>query len=197
MQKSASKSFDMKHRKTINFNINKYNEKVLEGKKQFSDEDLIRERAKNLKWRAIETLDQTLENFESTITQNGAKVLWAETAEEAANLVLQICKEKSCTTLVKSKSMATEEIHLNDLLEKNIVVKVKSGKNNNEIDLSEFNIKFPENGIFVSVEFLIIEENRYDIEVSFKDSKKKQIMSSYQPTIGTVPSPFNYLAGTL
>ena len=76
----------------------------------------------------------------------------------------------------------------NDLLEKNIVVKVKSGKNNNEIDLSEFNIKFPENGIFVSVEFLIIEENRYDIEVSFKDSKKKQIMSSYQPSIGTVPS---------
>lgn len=75
-----------------------------------------------------------------------------------------------------------------DLLEKNSVVKVKKGKNNNEIDLSEFNIKFPENGIFVSVEFLIIEENRYDVEVHFKDSKKKQVMSSFQPSIGTVPS---------
>lgn len=131
IQKSAAKSFDLGHRKTINFNIGKYNAKVPEGKKQFNDVELIRERAKNLKWRAIETLDQTLETFEHNFLKNGGKILWAETATEAAKLVLDICKEKNCTTLVKSKSMVTEEIHLNDVLEKNGIESV-------ETDLGEY-----------------------------------------------------------
>jgi L-lactate dehydrogenase complex protein LldF len=131
IQKSAVKGFDAEHRRKINFNIGKYNDKVPEAKKQFNDVELIRERAKNLKWRAIETLDQTLENFESNFLKNGGKVLWAETADEAAQLILNICKEKNCTTVVKSKSMATEEIHLNDVLEKNGIESV-------ETDLGEY-----------------------------------------------------------
>jgi L-lactate dehydrogenase complex protein LldF len=131
MQKSLEKGFDLEHRKKINFNIAKYNAKVPEGKKQFSDLDLARERAKNLKWRAIENLDQTLEMFESNFNKNNGTVLWAETGEEAAQLILDICKEKNCTSVVKSKSMATEEIHLNDVLEKNNIESV-------ETDLGEY-----------------------------------------------------------
>lgn len=78
----------------------------------------------------------------------------------------------------------------NDLLDQNIVVKVQKGKHNNEIDLRQFNIRFPKNGIFISVEFLIIEANKYDVEVSFPEVEKK-IMSSYQPSIGTVPADFS------
>ncbi len=131
IQKSTAKGFDLEHRRKINFNIGKYNDKVPEGKKQFADIELVRERAKNIKWRAIETLDQTLEMFESNFIQNGGKVLWAETADEAAQLILDICKEKNCTTLVKSKSMVTEEIHLNEVLEKNNIESV-------ETDLGEY-----------------------------------------------------------
>jgi L-lactate dehydrogenase complex protein LldF len=131
IQRSLEKGFDLEHRKKINFNIGKYNAKVPEGKKQFNELDLARERAKNLKWRAIETLDQSLEAFESVFTQNGGKVLWAETAEEASALIVDICKQKNCTTLVKSKSMVTEEIHLNDVLEKNGIESV-------ETDLGEY-----------------------------------------------------------
>jgi L-lactate dehydrogenase complex protein LldF len=131
LQKSSNKATDLEHRRKINFNIGKYNDKVPQGKKQFTDVELIRERAKNLKWRAIETLDQTLEAFESNFIQNGGTVLWAETAEDAAQEILRICKEKNCTTLVKSKSMATEEIHLNDIMEKNGIESV-------ETDLGEY-----------------------------------------------------------
>ncbi len=129
--KSAEKAADLKHRKTINFNIGKYNAVVPNGKQQFAELELARERAKNLKWRAIETLDQHLESFESNITQRGAKVIWAENAEQALEEIGKICEEKNCKTLVKSKSMVTEEIHLNHYLEKKGIESV-------ETDLGEY-----------------------------------------------------------
>jgi L-lactate dehydrogenase complex protein LldF len=81
------------------------------------DLELARERAKNAKWKAIATLDQQLELFEATITRRGAKVIWAEDAQQALEAIGRICREKKCKTLVKSKSMVTEEIHLNDYLQ--------------------------------------------------------------------------------
>src|SRR5580692_9208148 len=107
--KSATKAQDMEHRRKINFNIGKYNEAVPRGKSQFSDLMLARERAKNLKWRALETLDQQLEEFETNLTRRGGRVIWVETGEEALEAILTICREKGCKTLVKSKSMVTEE----------------------------------------------------------------------------------------
>ena len=66
--KSTVKSTDLDHRKKINFNIGRYNAVVPIGKKQFANTDLVRERAKNIKWRALETLDQQLEEFERNFT---------------------------------------------------------------------------------------------------------------------------------
>jgi L-lactate dehydrogenase complex protein LldF len=117
IKESATKAADLEHRRKINFNIGKYNAVVPQGKAQFEQLEVARERAKNLKWRAIEVLDQTLEAFESNAIAKGIKVLWAETVEEAQQLIKQICEEEQCTTLVKSKSMVTEEIHLNSFLE--------------------------------------------------------------------------------
>jgi len=129
--KSSEKAADLNHRRTINFNIGKYNAAVPQGKLQFAELNLARERAKNLKWRAIETLDQQLESFEAAITKRGAKVIWAEDAKQALEEIGKICAEKNCKTLVKSKSMVTEEIHLNDFLE-------KKGIESIETDLGEY-----------------------------------------------------------
>lgn len=129
--KSTIKAADLEHRRKINFNIGKYNAVVPIGKKQFTDVMQAREMAKNKKWEAIEHLDQYLLSFEEKITARGAKVLWAETAEEALKQIGAICKEKQCKTLVKSKSMVTEEIHLNEYLEKNGIESV-------ETDLGEY-----------------------------------------------------------
>ncbi len=129
--KSTIKAADLEHRRKINFNIGKYNAVVPIGKKQFTDVMQARETAKNKKWEAIEHLDQYLLEFEEKITARGAKVLWAETAEEALSQIGAICKEKQCKTLVKSKSMVTEEIHLNSYLEQNGIESV-------ETDLGEY-----------------------------------------------------------
>ncbi|MEO7293356.1 MAG: LUD domain-containing protein, partial [Ginsengibacter sp.] len=129
--KSTIKSADLEHRQKINFNIARYDAVVPQGKHQFSDVHLARERAKNVKWKAIETLDQQLEQFEMNFTKNGGKIIYASTALEALDEILAICKEKKCKTLVKSKSMVTEEIHLNPFLEKNNIESI-------ETDLGEY-----------------------------------------------------------
>ncbi len=129
--KSTVKAADKEHRRKINFNISRYNAVVPIGKQQFTNIDLAREKAKNIKWRAIETLDKQLEAFEMSSAKRGVKLLWAETATEALGQILSICKKKNCSTIVKSKSMVTEEIHLNEFLQKNNIESV-------ETDLGEY-----------------------------------------------------------
>lgn len=131
LAKSATKAADLNHREKVNFNIHRYNVTVPLGKQQFSDVNLARERAKNIKWRTIESLDQYLEAFEANFTAKGGKVLWAETADEALKHIQRICEEKQCKTVVKSKSMVTEEIHLNKFFEKHNIESV-------ETDLGEY-----------------------------------------------------------
>ena len=131
LSKSAIKAADLEHKRKVAFNIRKYNDAVVKGKQQFVDLELARKRAKNIKWKAIASLDKQLEIFEKNFTENGGKLIWAETAEEALATILQICREKKTRTVVKSKSMVTEEIHLNHFLEQNGIESV-------ETDLGEY-----------------------------------------------------------
>ena len=89
IEKVLKKVADRDHRQKINFNIGRYNAVVPGGKQQFENLNLAREKAKNIKWRAIESLDKQLERFEARISKRGAKVIWAETAEEATEEVLK------------------------------------------------------------------------------------------------------------
>jgi len=117
LTKSNAKAVDLAHRKKINFNIGKYNAVVPKGKEQFTDLESVREMAKNRKWDAIENLDTYLIQFEEKFTKRGGQVLWAEDATQALDHIAKIAAEKNCRSIVKSKSMVTEEIHLNDYLE--------------------------------------------------------------------------------
>ena len=131
IEKTAIKASDLEHRRKINFNIGKYNAVVPQGKQQFENLELARERAKNTKWKAIENLDTQLEEFEKQFTKRGGKVIWAENSQQAIDEIINICQQKNCKTLVKSKSMVTEEIHLNHALEQNGIESV-------ETDLGEY-----------------------------------------------------------
>ena len=64
LTEARQKSFDPEHRRRLDFNIGKYDEKVVEGKKQFCDLELARRRAANLKYKAIHKLDRYLAEFE-------------------------------------------------------------------------------------------------------------------------------------
>ena len=61
--RSTVSAEDLDHRNKINFNIGRYNAAVPQGKQQFADLNLARERAKNIKWRAIETWTSSWKNL--------------------------------------------------------------------------------------------------------------------------------------
>ncbi len=130
-EKSALKAADKEHRRKILFNIGKYNAAVINGKTQYADLELAKMRAKNTKWKAIDNLDKYLIEFESNFTNNGGTVIWAETADEAIQEIYKIAEACGAKQVVKSKSMATEEIHLNKALEKKGIESV-------ETDLGEY-----------------------------------------------------------
>ncbi|SIT88018.1 LutB/LldF family L-lactate oxidation iron-sulfur protein [Pontibacter indicus] len=137
LQDAETKSFDLGHRSTIKFNIGKYNAAVQRGLTQYSDHELARERASFIKTTTINNLDKYLMEFESNFTARGGKVIWARNAEEALKEIGQIMKRKRARSVVKSKSMTTEEIHLNNFLEKNGIETV-------ETDLGEYIVQLAE-----------------------------------------------------
>ncbi len=114
---AEKKAFDVDHRKKIKYNISKYLETVEKGVLQYSDLELVKKRAKNIKWKAIENLDKKLVDFEANFTARGGHVIWADNTEEALSEIMKILEKSKVKSVVKSKSMATEEIHLNDALE--------------------------------------------------------------------------------
>ncbi|RRO20037.1 carboxypeptidase-like regulatory domain-containing protein [Flavobacteriaceae bacterium 14752] len=79
----------------------------------------------------------------------------------------------------------------NYLYDQNIIGIAKKGKKITEIDVSDLNIKFPKNGFFIAIEWLIIEKNKFEYKYRTKESKKKLTGISYEPAIGTVPSESN------
>ena len=82
------KAFDLNHRKTINFNISKYNDSVKKGKEQYDNVELARDRAAFLKTQAIERLDEYLVTWETNFKKRGGKVIWATDKEEATKEIL-------------------------------------------------------------------------------------------------------------
>ena len=76
----------------------------------------LRDAASNIKKHTVTHLADYLEEFERNATANGAIVHWAKDADEYNDIVMQIMREHSVKTVVKGKSMLTEECHLNENL---------------------------------------------------------------------------------
>lgn len=113
---SDEKAFDQTHRKTINNNIGKYNVSVERGLSKFQNLETSKKKAHVIKWRVMENLDKLLPEFESNFIKRGGKVIWANDAEEARREILAIIQKKGGKTVIKAKSMTTEEIDLNEFL---------------------------------------------------------------------------------
>lgn len=79
--------------------------------------DLIRERARAIKDQTLAELDQHLETLERSVIARGGRVHWADDGAEACRLIVEIANQRRARTVVKSKSMTSEEIHLNHALE--------------------------------------------------------------------------------
>ena len=125
------KSADAPYRAVIRRNMATYHTSVARGKQRFLDWENARAHAAGIKWEVVNHLDRYLEQFESNLVKNGAQVHWAEDAAEAKAIILEIARSHGVRTVVKSKSMVTEEIHLNEAL-------AAAGIKSVETDLGEF-----------------------------------------------------------
>jgi L-lactate dehydrogenase complex protein LldF len=131
LKDSEKVAFDLEHRKKINHNISKYEQNLPRGKSQFSDLELAKRKAANTKHKILNDLDRFLIDFEVNFEKNGGKVIWAPTKKDALKEIMGILKSAKATSVVKSKSMISEELELNEILAKKKIEAI-------ETDLGEF-----------------------------------------------------------
>ena len=108
---------DLRHRKLIQTALKKY--EITRGGKQskFQDWQVARQAAAETKWEAINHLDKYLLELSQNLEARGTHVHWATTPEQARQIILKIVRDKKARSIIKSKAMTAEEIHLNGALE--------------------------------------------------------------------------------
>ncbi len=94
----------------------------------------LRNQGQEIRQRALNKLPELLEQLEQKCTENGMQVHWAETTDEANQIVLDIMQKHQAHKMIKGKSMVSEEMHLNHFLEKHGIEVL-------ETDLGEFIIQ--------------------------------------------------------
>ena len=109
---------DLRRRAFIRGALRKYEVSRDNKRARFQSWQQARNVASEIKWQAINHLDAHLTEFAKNLEARGAKVHWASNAEQAREIILGIVRDKKAHSIVKSKVMTGEEIHLNDALEK-------------------------------------------------------------------------------
>lgn len=94
----------------------------------------LRTHANAVKRHTIDHLDHYLEEFARNVEAHGGKVVFCKDAQDVADFVLRLAKERGARLIVKSKSMTTEEVDLNERLEHHHLEAV-------ETDLGEYIIQ--------------------------------------------------------
>jgi L-lactate dehydrogenase complex protein LldF len=85
---------------------------------EVTDWEELRESAHQIKESTLRNLGKYLEQFEATCTQAGGQVHWARDADEANKIIVEIIQAEQATEVIKVKTMTSDEIGLNEALEK-------------------------------------------------------------------------------
>jgi iron-sulfur cluster protein len=117
---------DSVKRNTAVFNTNRY---IATGK--LNDYEELKEKARAIKEKSIEDLPKLIEQTKSSIESRGGKVFIAKNSKEANDYIKLVCESKKAKLVVKAKSITSEEIKLNEVLE-DIGIEIA------ETDLAEF-----------------------------------------------------------
>jgi L-lactate dehydrogenase complex protein LldF len=128
---SASAAADERLINAIGANTMRQYEGRRERMLELPDPDGLRSLAGEIKQHTLDHLDYYLEQFESSTQRNGGRVHFANDGAAARRIIADIAKQAGCTRVIKSKSMASEEIELAQHLE-------AAGLDLVETDLGEF-----------------------------------------------------------
>ena len=132
---SKLKAFDLEHRKKLKFNISKYEQAFQKGLDNYENVELAKMYVSKTKQKAIDNLSELLITFEKSIASRGTHVIWAFDKNEALQEIKKILQKHQIEMVVKSKSMISEELELNEFLEKLKIEPV-------ETDLGEFIVQY-------------------------------------------------------
>jgi L-lactate dehydrogenase complex protein LldF len=117
LYQSEKVAFDLKHRHTIRHNISRYDLAFQAGLKRYDDLERAKCIAAAIKRDVVKRLPDYLVEFEKSATDNGMEVIWCESSKDALESIAKIVAEEKIRSVVKSKSMTTEELDLNEALE--------------------------------------------------------------------------------
>lgn len=147
---------------------------------RYYDWEGLRELGRQIKQSVLSKLPELLVRFETNAQKQGMKVHWAKDGDEANNIILDLMRKKQITTILKGKSMASEEIHLNAFLKEKKIDAV-------ETDLGELIIQ-------------LIDEPPVHIVVPAIHKNRTQIGKIFQEKLGSefsdVPEELNAIART-
>ncbi len=145
-------------------NLKKLSTKFVSGRAsailELDDFEGTRDAAIERRMRAIENLDGWLETFEREATRRGATVLYAETAEDASRLVVEIAQKHGVKKAIKTKSMVSEEMALNRALE-------AAGVKAIETDLGEYILQINNNEAPSHIIAPVVHKDREEISDLF------------------------------
>jgi L-lactate dehydrogenase complex protein LldF len=138
----------------------------------------LRTQANALKKHAIENLDHYLEEFERNVEAHGGKVVYCKDGTEVSDFVLGLAKERGVSLIVKSKSMTSEEVDLNERLEHHGLEAV-------ETDLGEYILQLAHERPYHIVA-PALHKTRFDVAAIFE----KELHVAYE----TVPEKLSQIA---
>lgn len=164
LKDSEVKAKDLDHRSIMAYNIGQYAKALNQQLPNFANLENAKRKAHLIKWKTIENLDKLLPEFESKALKNNIKVIWANDAQEAMYEIEQILQRINAKTVVKSKSMVTEEIGLNEFLAKKNIQAAES-------DLGEFIVQ-------------LLEQKPYHIVTPAMHLRRKEIAELFHQRFG-------------
>lgn len=138
----------------------KYDKRLSALHSSYDTPNELRKLAGQIKQHTLENLPEYLESAISKLEGNGAKMHYAKTGEDANKTILGIMQNAGATRMIKSKSMVSEEIHLNAYLEKH-------GCESIESDLGEFIVQL-DGDMPSHIVTPIVHKNRRQIATTFE-----------------------------
>jgi L-lactate dehydrogenase complex protein LldF len=117
LEDAAVKSADLVHREIIRRGMDSYDAAHLKGRARIQDWEAARRKCQEIKREAVNHLDRYLLQFEEKVLARGGHVFWAANSAEACAYVVDLAVRENVRSVVKSKSMVTEEIELGHALE--------------------------------------------------------------------------------
>lgn len=157
-------AFDDNHYELMMARYNRFMINSEESINYYSDLDLEKKRALNIRCKALNKLDKLLVDFDTNFTNNGGKIIWANDAEEARQSVYDILNKERVRRILKTNSSTVEEINLTPFLE------------SKKIKVVETNI-----GDYISALF---DERAYSMRASVSGKTTSQIADLYTEKFG-------------